>query len=357
MAFVDLTSELTGLLPGLSPLLAETYINRALREIYNARTWSFLLTDGVVVVPAQVTAGTAAIVQYQPTVTLDATASAAILPQTVPGAVPGLLQLQFRVDGVPPAATEIYSIVDFDSTNPAAIILTLDRMLVEATNAASQYRIYRCYIVPPIADFLRWESFVDPANAITLSKGRLTATSADFDRMDPQRTASGLSYWLGAWGGNRVSNPTTGATVPNATVLAGSPIYELWPQPTTGQTWYVRMRRRGEPLVAPTDTQPDLIDDTLIIDRALYKHAYPFAAANVANFPSFKNANWATLILTARQNYSQSLLDAKRLDNERQLQDVMSRGHGLRPIRPFGRYDVPGYPIDANFLQAHLIRF
>ena len=56
---LDLTSELTGTLPGLSSILAETYVNRALREIYNERSWSFLVTDGVLVLPGQITAGLA----------------------------------------------------------------------------------------------------------------------------------------------------------------------------------------------------------------------------------------------------------------------------------------------------------
>lgn len=357
MALLDLIGELTGVLQGLPPQLARTYINRALEGIYDEREWSFLMTDGVIICPAQYATGTANVTQYLDTVTLDATASAAIANQLTVNAVPGILQLQFRVQATPPSAGAIYSIVAFDDSNPAAVILTLDRVMQQATDATASYAIYRCYVVPPITDFLRFESLVDQANAITLTKNRLTVSSSDFDRMDPQRANTGLAYWLGGWGGNRVSDPVTGATTPNATVEAGTPIYEFWPHPTSGQAWYVRFRRKGQLLTRPTDSQVSQISNNLIIQRALYMHAYPFAAANVANFPGFKGANWPSLIMGARANYTSELLEAKKNDNNQQLQDVWDRGHGLRSGTAFGRYDVPGYPIDANFLQSHLIRF
>lgn len=357
MAFLDMTAELTGTLPGLSPILAQTYVNRALQKIYGERLWSFLLTDGVINCPAQVTAGSISITQYIADVTLDATASAAILAQTLVGATPGILQLQIRFGGPSPTAGPVYSILAFDATNPAAIILTLDHPVQESTNAATSYQIYRCYVIPPIDDFMRWETIVDPANAITMTRQRLTRSSAEFDVMDPQRSSQGLAYNLGSWGGNRTVDPITGLTAPNATVDAGAPIYEFWPHPTTGQNFFCRMRRRGEALVQPQDTQPVLISDALIIQCVLYAYAYPFAMANLANFPQFKNANWLALIMTARQEYSKELLDAKRNDNDTQLQDIWNRGHGLRTAIPFGRYAEGPYPIDAAFLQSHLVRF
>jgi len=357
MAFLDLVSELTGTLPGLSPILAQTYINRALQKIYGERLWSFLVTDGVIVCPASVTAGTVAITQYVADVTLDATASAAILAQTVVGATPGILNLQIRFGGPSPAAGPVYSILAFDATNPAAIVLTLSQPVSEATDATAAYQIYRCYVIPPMDDFLRWESVVDPSNTITMTGQRLTRTSREFDLMDPQRSSQGLAYYLGAWGGNRVADPVTGLTSPNATVDAGTPIYELWPHPTTGQTFFCRIRRRGEALVQPTDTAPTVISDAMILQAALYAYAYPFAMANLANFPQFKNANWPVLIAAAKNEYRTELLDAKRADNETQLQDVWNLGHGLRTRTPFGRAGELGYPIDANFLQSHLIRF
>jgi hypothetical protein len=351
MSLLSLTAELSGVLPGLSPPLAETFLNRALAQIYGKRTWSFLETDGVLVCPAMVTTGTANITQYTASVTLNAAASAALLAQTVGGSVPGLLQWQIRF-GTSPSLGFLYSIIDFDATNPAAIILTLDRVVQETTSTTSAYQAYRAYVTPPITDFLKWESLVDVANAIPITGNRLTHSSATFDARDPQRTSAGLAYYLGGWGGNRVSDPVTGATVPNATVAAGTPIYELWPHPTSGQTFYCRFRRKGESLINPTDTQMSGISDALLLARVFGWHAYPFAMANVGNFPTMKVANWPMLIASSRAEYKEELTDAKRNDDAQQLQSVWSRGHTLR-----GGYGSSLVPADANFVQAHLLWF
>ena len=362
MALLDLVGELTGTLPGLSPILAQTYINRALSSVYNERLWSFLVTDGVLVCPGEIITGTVATVQFTDTVTFDAAASAALQAQILGTVEPGILSLQFRPDATEPAASQLYGIIGVDNTVPTAVVLTLDRDIVEATNAAGTYSIYRALFIPPIADFKKWESFVDPGNAIALTRNRMTATSSDFDRMDPQRTATGLSYWVGAWGAIRDNGATPGVNIPISAAAGstvGQPVFELWPVPTTGQTWYVRIRRAGPTLVDPSDVQLAGISDTLLASRSLYAHAYPFAAANVANFPSFRGAAWTLLITNERATYRKELLDLKRNDQEVQLQstDIWNRGHGLRSPTPFGRFDTPGYPIDSAFLQSHLIRW
>ncbi len=367
MALLDLVGELTGTLPGLSPILAQTYINRTLRSVYDERLWSFLMVDGVLICPGQIIAGTVATVQFTTTVTFDAAASAALQAQILGTTEPGILNLQFRPAGTPlsggstsaTAASQLYGIIAVNNAVPTAVVLTLDRFIVEETNATGTYSIYRALFVPPVADFKMWEAFVDPANAITLTRNRLTATSSDFDRMDPQRTAVGLSYWVGAWGAIRDIGAGVLAPINNGSTTVGQPVYELWPVPTTGQTWYVRLRRRGPTLTDPTDTQIEGIPDNLIVQRVLYEHGYPFAASNVANFPSFRGAAWTLLITNARASYRKELLDQKRNDQEVQLQstDLWSRGHGLRSPVPFGRFDTPGYPIDSAFLQSHLIRW
>lgn len=354
MAFRDLVAELVGVLPGLSPLLAQKYVNRAWEQIRDERLWNFLITDGVVICPVQITDGAVAITQFNASVTLNAAASAAIAPQIAGGAVPGITNLQIRFGTTSPGAGQIYNIIAFNAAVPTAVVLTLDRVVVEPTAAASLYQLYRAYVTPPVADFLMWESLADFANAFALTKtnGRLGYTSAYFDARDPQRQAQGLAYFLGHYLGAR----TVGSAVsPNPNVPAGSSIFELWPHATSGQTFYARFRRRGTAFSAQVDVQPTAISNALIIKRALYEHAYPFAKANAAQFPTFRGVSWDTLILTARADYQKYLRDTKRQDDE-QAPNVWNRGHGLR----VGAADYKGmnaYPIDANFLQSHLIRF
>ena len=353
MALLNMVAELTGAIVGLSPFLAQTHINRAYREILDARIWSFLVTDGYVVCPTQIVTGTVAITQYTATVTADATASAALLDQATGAVLPGLTNLQMRFGASSPAAGSIYNIIDVDVTAPAALVLTLDRVVLEATDATSSYQVYRCYIVPPIPDFKAWESLVDPASGIRIVGDRLNKSSAWFDIKDPQRGSQGQAYFLGRYSNARISDPVTGAVVPNPNVDQGTPIYELWPHPVQGQNWYARFRRSGAELSQPGDVP--LVEENLILARALGWHTYPWAMANVAHYPTLKGVNWVQLINASRSHYKDELIDAKRNDNETQLGDVWNQGHGLR-VAVGGFKDVP-YPIDSNYIQSHLVRF
>lgn len=357
MAFLDLTSELAGRLPGLSPPLADKFVNRAWVDICNRRLWNWLQQDAAIFCPAQVTAGAAAITQGSATVTLNAAASTAVAALQAT-ALPTVTNLQIRFGQSSPAAGQVYNITGYNAAVPAAIVLTLDRVVVEATNAASGYQIYRCYIVPPVSAglFMRWESVVDVVNGWTLKKDY---TSAYFDLRDPQRQAQGMAYNIGSYETNRVADAVTGATAPNVNQSAGVPIYECWPHPTSGQNFYVRMRVKGQGFVQATDgpqQYTNLVDDQLIIERALYMYAYPWAKANVGHFPAMRGANWQHLIEDSRRAYLSDLLPtAIRMDNDQGLQDVWNRGHGLRDRLSSDLRGMRGFPIDSNFIQSHLL--
>lgn len=338
MSFQSLSSELVGTIPGLDPFLADSFVNRALRDVLDARAWSFLQSDGAIVCPAQIVAGTAAITQYSATVTMSAAASAALSAVVTE---PGLTKLQIRFGGAGNVsfAGQIYSILDADTTDPAAYVLTLDREVVQVTNATSGYQVYRCYVPPPVEDFLQWQSIVDMTNGWPLKRD---FTSSYFDSRDPQRMAQGLGYYVGAYKG-----------VP---ATASRPLYEIWPHPTAGQTFYVRFKRRGEPLFNAADTQPTMIPDQLVLLRANGWYAYPWAASNVGRFPALRGVGWVALTLDAKRMYAEELLLAKKQDDNQELQTVWSRGHGLRRGR--GTFKgIVDFPIDSAWLQSHLVNF
>lgn len=355
--FLDLSSELAGYLPGLSPFLADSFVNRAWTDVCNRRLWNWLQQDAAVACPAQITAGTVSITRGSATVNCDAAASAALVAQEAT-AFPTVTNLQIRFGQSSPAVGQVYNITGYNAANPAAVVLTLDRVVFEATNAASGYQCYRCYVVPPVSagSFMRWESFTDMVNGWRLRKDR---TSAYFDASDPQRQAQGLAYNVGSYEVNRVADPITGATAPNSNQSAGVPNYELWPHPTGGQTFYVRMRVKGQPFVQPTDgpsQYTNLVDDQLIIQRALYMYAYPWAKANAGHFPTMKGVNWSELIVASRNSYVTDLMPtAIRMDNDQGLQDVWNRGHGLRQRWGDRLRGSQGFPIDTNFIQSHLL--
>lgn len=329
MAVLDLVAELTGTLPGLSPLLAEKHIARAWKDIQNERRWSFLGVDGIVVCPAMLTSGSFSITQFSPTVTADATASTALTPYIA--GVPLLTQMQIRFglpNTVPPtsplSSPQIYRIMEVDATVPTALVLTLDRIVAEPTNATSTYQSYRCFITPPQNNFLAWDRIVDMTTAWPLA---LNYTSAYFDAYDPQRMQVGEARYCGFF---RAAGPYGNSNTPDPNVEQGSPIYELWPAPTSGRTFYVRFQQRGWDLSSPTSAQPSGIDDQVILARAYGWYAYQFAQANSQNFPTFKNVNWQALIQTARAEYRELLIAAKRNDDASALTTVWNRGHWLR---------------------------
>lgn len=338
MSFQSLSAELTGLLSGLSPFLADSYINRAYRDVLNARLWSFLQEDAGIFCPTQVTTGTVSVTQFSATVTCDADASAALLAIALPAPLDlTALQIRFGGAGANSQVGQVYSISAYDETDPTALVLTLDRVVMSATNATASYQCYRCYITPTVDDFLKWQSVVDMINAWPL---KLNFMSQFFDQRDPQRTAQGLAYYVGAYHGS------------NETEV--KPKYELWPHPTSGQQFYARYRRRGAEFVEPTDIQPDLIGDGLIVSRAMAYYALPWAAANVGRFPALKGTNWIERILDEKKNYQTLLLDLKRIDDEQQLSSVFARGHGLRHGTR-GFKGMTNFPIDSNFMQSHLV--
>ena len=346
MAYLDLISELTGTLPGLSPILARKYIQRAWADIQRERRWSFLMVDGVIVCPTMITTGTINITQYASTVTLNAAASAALTPYIA--GTPLLTQMQIRFGGSTTlTAGQIYRIMAVDATAPAALVLTLDRMVVEDTNTTSTYQCYRCYVTPPQSNFKAWEQIVDMTYGFKL---KLNFTSGNFDVVDPQRTSQGDAYYCGFF---RTAGPYGNSNTADPNVEQGSPIYELWPAPTSGRTFYARFMQQGWNFVNPQDTQPSIVDDDVILNRAYGWYAYGFAQANTANFPTMKGVNWQALIQTARAQYVEALKRTKMSDDGMALQAVISRGHGLRSGTGSG---VP-FPIDANFIAGHLLNF
>jgi hypothetical protein len=344
MAKLDLVAELTGTLQGLSPLLATKHIDRAWQDIQNERRWSFLVVDGAVVCPVMITAGAFNITQFSPTITADATASAALTPYIT--GTPLLTQLQIRFGGSNTlTAGQIYRIMAVSDAVPTALVLTLDRMVVEPTNATSTFQCYRSLITPPQDNFLAWDQIVDMTYGFKL---RLNYTSGMFDTVDPQRTSQGDAYYCGF---ARAAGPYGNSNTPDPNQEQGAPIYELWPAPTQGRTYYVRFNQKGWDLSQPQSTQPAGIDDQMILQRAYGWYAYPFAQANASNFPQFKNSNWLSLIQMAKQEYRGLLTAAKRNDDAKAVQNVWNRGHGLR-----GGTGMP-FPIDASFIQSHLLNF
>ncbi len=342
MSFLELSSTLTGTVSRLSPILADSFINSALKDIFAERQWSFLQEDTAIICPTQIVVGAAAITYLSATVTLDAVASAALLPYVTTQPYLTNMQIRFNSAGNGVGSIgQIYQIAAVDSAVPTALVLTLDRQLVQATNAASGLQVFRSYVKPPVTDFLSWQSVVDMTNGWRLG---LDNSSTWFDAKDPQRQAQGMGYHIGSFKGNPESD--------------AGPLYEVWPVPTSGQVFYARYRRAGATMLEPSDVQPRIITDALILARAFSEYAYPWAAAQVARMPELRGVGWVSMTMDKKALYQDELRKAKRQDDEQQNQTIFSRGHvGLLRSRMAGFKGMRSFPIDSNFIQSHLVNF
>src|SRR3989304_2683729 len=180
MRYESAWNELLSSVPKLDALNAQKLVNRAWSNIQHMRRWTFLKRETAIIAPDAISTGSVTVTQNSITVAADAAAAIAI---TAVGA--DITTRQFRV-GLGP----IYNISAFVSPN-----LTLDRVYGETTAAGSVYSIFRNYITAP-ADFLRWESVIDPIFAYSFS---LDWTKEEIDRVDPQRGAVNFPFRLAAY--------------------------------------------------------------------------------------------------------------------------------------------------------------
>ena len=318
MNFLDYYSSLMGFIPELGPENAKRIVNRSWHDIRMFRPWTFLLVDTVITVPAAVTLGTASVTQYSNQVTMDATASAAITGLNNP-----ILTLrQFRLPTSP-----VYSITAADFTNPAAVVLTLDRNYQEATNAAAVYQIYQVYYPAPSSDFLRWVSVFNPINSYKL---KLHMTRQEIDRRDPQRASQGLAYWIVQYRMSTLSGD------PNV------PFFELWPHMISQVGLQAFYQKRGVDLVANTDSVPPQICEDTLLGMAKY-YACEWAEANKGRHPALAATEWLKLRQSLKADYKEDLFrDAIKDENTALQLQVESQGQG-------------GYvgPVDSAWLQSH----
>lgn len=322
--FTDLVFELTGIYPGLSAFLAKRFINDAWRDILNVRTWSFLSGDGGFNAPVGIGAGTCSITIGSPTVTFDTTATTALNAVPLP-APTGLLARQFRLG----TSGGVYNITGYV---PATGTMTLDRVILEATGTGLTFQVYQCYFPPPPQalnadgsyDFDRWLSIVDPINGYVLwdDTGKVT-----LDRRDPQRSdVGGLAY-----------------TAYDYKSINDTPYMEFWPHPSGGQQYVCYWKRNGTAFTTSTQPLPKMIPSGLVINRALFRYADPWAQRNAGRIPTLKGINFGVLVAQAKAQYDIDLQAAKLQDDNIALQSF------IIPNRPRSWSG----PIDASFIGSH----
>lgn len=310
MPFLEYYTELIHRFPTLSPFLAQRFVNRARADIYRQRRWSFLTSEGVLTVPAAITAGSVTVTQHSATVTPNATAIAAL---DSAGASPLLGRRQFSLG----AGSPVYNISSYDGAT-----ITLDRPYREATAAGSTYQVFSCYFDPPSTDFVGFLAVKDVQNNYNL---RLNFTYREINRFDPQRSTTGEPLYLASF-------------VPDS---SATPRYELWPHPSTAKSYHALYYRRGLDWTANTETLAPVIPESLLMERAAF-YAYKWAL-ETGNQPSGKIVDWRFLMQQSQTTFTEQLRQAARDDNEiyeSMIMDFNSRAGYLSAL-------------DTNYAQNH----
>ena len=320
MAFQDYVAELAGYVPRVPIPLAKTLVNRAWRDIRDSRLWSFLVAEGNLISPQIIVSGSVAVTQYQPIITFDAPARAAIA--ALPAGGPVVTQCHFRVGGGGP----LFSIFGY---NGGTGVATLERGFQDTSNSLSTFQIYKAYyqpsidMVPSAQDFLRFASVYDPAMGYALSRHY---TKTELDRRDPLRGAVGQPILISAY----KSNPQT-----------GEPIFEMWPHPTFQRSYMVLYERKGMNFVGNNEALPAIIPDELLMQRARH-HVYEWAESNKGLFPELAKTDWRFLGAKVDGDYKLLLQKTVMRDEETFQQNWLSR-----PDQSFRS------PIDANYAMSH----
>lgn len=281
--FDILWGEVKQTFPNLSQFLAKRFVQRAVIDIYNSRNWSFLQAEGVLYSPTVISAGSFSITQFSNQIVANATAIT-VLNNLLN---PILTKRQIKL------GTELYNITSVDVDFATNGILLLDRPVLEETNSAQPYLIYRAYYGPPMVgsvgaettDFKSYENIYYPAVAATF---RIVPYSRPILNIrDPQRAAAGISYFLYNY---KASSD-------------GTQQFEMWPHPLNSAYYLCSFFRQGIPPSLASDTLPLVIDDELVLARANF-HGCMWAHKNSSRYPELKGVNWLNEAKVYRVEYS-----------------------------------------------------
>lgn len=307
----------------MPPGLARILVNRAWRDICDSRLWSFLVEDAQIFTPALLDDGTVSVTQFSSTVTGDATASAAWLPQVLNTGA-SFVKRQFRVSTSGP----IYDITAVDVSNPAAIVLTITLGTnaigyTGETDTDASYQIYKCYVEPPAEDFLRWVTFYDPSSGYWL---KVNKQRQELDRMDPLRSSQGQPYIVASF---KANSAATGR----------APRFELWPSPSYEKAYSTLYQRRGAELVDDEEL-PLAIPSALVVWRSLAT-AGMWGIANQGAMPELRGADWKFFVQEGQKNYDRMMPGVKKSDNETFQNMIVKKTNRSQ------------WPLDGRFMQSH----
>ena len=257
MAFVDMFSEITELVPSLSRVRAKKLVNRALKYVQDSNLWSFQLLQGGFSTPNISTEGSISI-PYLGSSQIIGDVNASAQWQSLPFIWAPTTQ-QIRAQGY-----SIYSVIaiDYGTINPPYATLTLDRPFIDPLPSLTGvgYQMYQAYQPMPVG-FRRFLSCMDMFDMWFMDIWTSRRTE---DLRDPTRLISSNPYRMLPLGTDR-----RGAGTPTPSATLNQQLYEMYPYPTTeiAYQWYAVID--WPELAANSDTLPPQITEEVVVQKAL----------------------------------------------------------------------------------------
>jgi hypothetical protein len=244
--------------PGIADSYAKTLLQEAFGFICDSQMWSFQLQVGGWLTPGLLfpggpgtSVGTITATPYTNTLVGDATSSAAWLAYITASSQPFFPQLQIRSPYY-----SLYSILSVNATNPAALVLTLDRPWMEPGGSQLSYMIYQAYFPVPVPDFKRFLAARDTTNNAPMDFW--TFSQKDLATIDPQRTIFDEPGYIVPYEQDQRPGSAT----------FGNMLYELWPHPMTVLPYTFNFLRRGQVLTAPSSVLPYPMTEDVVLWQA-----------------------------------------------------------------------------------------
>jgi len=291
MTYLQMWSELKGMVPNFPVPLAKTCINRAWRDVRRQNLWSFQLYEGNWITPAVISAGAVTVTRGSTAVTVDATAQAAI---NAISSISTIVQRQFRTS----VGRTIYNIAGWSS---GTLTLALDRAYGETSAANTGYQILQVYYAAPYQDHL---TFFSIRNQEFFRILKHNTPRHELDRRDPMRTWSNFPSHVAMY---QTDNNSTSPTY-------RYPLYEIWGIPLSVMTFQLYGVRKLTDLTLPSDSLPPQIGEDCIVELAKV-YAYQWAEAHKADLAK-GGPDWKFLMGSAMSEHKRLLKDYRRQDRE-----------------------------------------
>jgi hypothetical protein len=332
LPFADYWGDLVSSVPRIPPSHAQQLVNRSWADIRDFRLWSWLVPTGYITTPLAITAGVASPTLGSSSVTVDATADAAL--NAVVSANPPLFHAQvgigrqFRVGNVVSGTPgPLYNITGY---NHSTRTLTLDRPYAEVSASNVSYMVYKAYYQAPPSDgssapdFLRYFTITNPMGGYTIRRRKLYYTQDQLNSIDAPRGATGDAYIISAY----LDDPASGNVV-----------HEWYPHPVNLRVYTCIYQKRGTDLSDTIDV-PKTFPSDLLMERA-YMYGTKWALKNVAVFPELQQTNWVAAYQMHKQDFKERLIQVIKQDDE------------ISPLVAFQQGGIFDFPLGGAFLQGH----